>query len=351
MKTKLNLILIISLFLSLNLYAQADSFTTISNYRIPLNKKGAIIGKLVTNINGGNAKFSLLKDTSELFSVDKKGIIKLKKGKSLSAGNGAFSFGVTIKAGNLITEFELVKDEFIHNKVVAHRGAWKNTGYTENSIGSLKKAIEIGSEASEFDVWLAADSVLVVNHDPTAGGLSVEQTPSALLTKVPLKSGDFLPTLEEYLKVGKAQNKTCLYLEIKKSPSGNDRLMKLTEKTVKMVNDMKMQAWVSYISFSFECLQKVIELDPTARTAYVEKGKTLDEVKDAGIWGIDYNISLFKADPDLANKAHKMGLTVNAWTVNKEEELKMLLDIGVDYITTNEPELLLKMVSAPGSKK
>ncbi len=350
MKTKLNLILIGFLFVSAQVFAQTNFYTTISNYRIPLNKKGAVIGKMISNINPGDVKFSIVKDTAKLFVIDNQGFLKLKKNKKVSAGNGSISFGITIKAGDSVTDFELVKDEFIHNKVVAHRGAWKNTGYTENSISSLKKAIEIGSEASEFDVWMAADGVLVVNHDPTAGGLTVEQTPSATLTKVALKNGDFLSTLEEYLKTAKTQNKTCLYLEIKKSLVSNERLMKLTEETVKMVNDMKMQAWVSYISFSFECLQKVIELDPTARTAYVEKGKTLEEVKDAGIWGIDYNISLFKADPDLANKAHKMGLTVNAWTVNKEDELKMLLDIGVDFITTNEPELLLKLVSSPAGR-
>lgn len=350
MKSKLTFILTLLLISGNALFA--DSFyTTIGNYRIPLNKKGVIIGKLYSNVNGGNVKFSIVKDTAGLFAIDKNGNIKLRKGKKVSAGNGAFSFGVTIKAGDLITDFELVKDEFIHNTVVAHRGAWKNTGYTENSVGSLKKAIEMGSEASEFDVWMAADGVLVINHDPTAGGLSVEQTPSAQLTKVPLKGGDFLPTLEEYLTIAKAQNKTCLYFEIKKSLVSQERLMELTQKCVQMVNKMKMQAWVTYISFSFDCLTKVIATDPTAKTAYVEKGKTLEELKAAGIWGIDYNISLFKADPELANKAHKMGLTVNAWTVNNQEDLQMLLDMGVDCITTNEPELLLKMVSAPGGKK
>lgn len=62
------------------------------------------------------------------------------------------------------------------------------------------------------------------------------------------------------------------------------------------------------------------------------------------MWGIDFNISLFKKDPLLVVKAKEKGLTVNVWTVNLEEDLKMMIDLGVDYITTNEPELLFRML-------
>lgn len=55
-------------------------------------------------------------------------------------------------------------------------------------------------------------------------------------------------------------------------------------------------------------------------------------------------ISLFKKDPLLAERAKKLGLTVNVWTVNSEEDLKLMMDMGVDYITTNEPELLFRLI-------
>jgi glycerophosphoryl diester phosphodiesterase len=44
-------------------------------------------------------------------------------------------------------------------RVIAHRGAWKNTGVPENSIASLQHAIALGCYGSEFDVHLSADSV------------------------------------------------------------------------------------------------------------------------------------------------------------------------------------------------
>ena len=51
-------------------------------------------------------------------------------------------------------------------KVIAHRGFWKTPGSSQNSISSLLKADSIGCYGSEFDVWIAKDNKLVVNHDP-----------------------------------------------------------------------------------------------------------------------------------------------------------------------------------------
>ena len=65
------------------------------------------------------------------------------------------------------------------NKVIAHRGAWKNTGATENSIGALEHAIKLGCYGSEFDVHMSADSVLYVHHDHAIKGTHIEKTTSA----------------------------------------------------------------------------------------------------------------------------------------------------------------------------
>lgn len=326
-------------------FLYSPMFPIMDNYKIPLNKKGAIIGKIYFATESKiKIEYTIIQDTSNLFLIDKSGNLCLKPGKSVSAGNGPISYGIKVKTGDVVKEFELVKDEFLKNKAIAHRGAWKNTGATENSLSSLKSAIEIGCGASEFDIWMAADGVPIINHDPHAGGLEIEKTQSSELTKISQNKGDFLATLEQYLLSAKNQNKTALVLEIKASLVSNERLLELTEKVVKMVHTLKMQAWVSYISFDRSCLVKVLELDPTAKTAYLDKNMTLSQIKDDKMWGVDFNLGMFKEDADLVKKAHDMGLTVNAWTVNKAEDMKMLLEKGIDYLTTNEPELLLNMI-------
>ena len=69
-------------------------------------------------------------------------------------------------------------------QVIAHRGFWKTEGSAQNSIAALIKADSIGCYGSEFDVWLAADDQLVVNHDPTFKGKRMENSPSTALTAI-----------------------------------------------------------------------------------------------------------------------------------------------------------------------
>lgn len=99
-------------------------------------------------------------------------------------------------------------------QVIAHRGFWKTEGSAQNSIAALLKADSIGCYGSEFDVWLAADDQLVVNHDPTFKGKRMENSPSTALTAIKLDNGESLPTLAKYLKAAQPLH-TRLILELK----------------------------------------------------------------------------------------------------------------------------------------
>lgn len=337
---KKTLILIsVLLFNAILLSAQSSSKTllTLDKYLIPVNEKGAVIGKIITQ---PGIKVTLAKDTSKLFTIDKQGYITLKKGKELTS-TSPFRYEITLKYGKEKKAFELVKDEFIRNKVIAHRGAWKHHEASHNSMRSLKKAIELGCEGSELDFWLSSDNVLVLSHDPSIGGKKVEETTAEELYKIPLKSGDFVPSLEEYINYVKTQNKTRLVLEIKGSQIGKA----IADSTVQLVHRMKAQAWVDYIAFGLEYMVRVKELDPTATVQYLGSNKTLEELKAANMSGIDFNQKMYLNDPELVSKAKKLGFITNVWTVNKEEDMRTLLQQGVDYITTDEPELLLKIIS------
>lgn len=311
----------------------------LDNYLIPVGEKGATIGKFVVR---PNEKLSLVSDTAKLFSLDKQGYIKLKKDAVLTDAS-PIRFEIKIKSNHEVKSFELVKDNFIRNGVIAHRGAWKNQDASQNSLKALKKAIEIGCEGSEFDVWLSSDDKIVLSHDPVIGGKTVEETTAEELFAISLKDGDFLPSLEDYISLAKGQNKTRLVLEVKASQKGKERSEAVAEKSVKIVHDMKAQAWTDYITFSFDAAKRIRELDPTARVLYLEADKTLEELKDAKITGIDYHRNHFVKDTELVNKAKSIGLITNVWTINKEEDMKIMMGQGVDLITTDEPELLLKL--------
>ncbi len=248
----------------------------------------------------------------------------------------------------LATFFQLTmsyaQKSFHKNKVIAHRGAWKANNHPQNSIASLQEAVALGCEGSEFDVWMTEDGVLVVNHDADFMGMPIETTSYEQLLSKTHENGEKLSTVEEYLAAGMKQKGTKLIFEIKPSKISVARSEEVAEKSVKAVKKMKAQKWVDYITFSYEGGLKAIATDRKANVAYLSGDKTPAELKEAGFFGFDYNIGVLKKNQHWIKEAKELGLTVNAWTVNKEEDMKWLLEMGTDFITTDEPELLLSII-------
>lgn len=329
------------LFNLITLFGQSGKeLLALDGYLIPTDKKGAVIGKVVTR----PGEKITIKDPSNLFTINKEGYISLKKNISVNEKSPErFQITLQSNSGEKKT-FVLVKDNFIRNKVIAHRGAWKNQDASQNSMKSLKKAIELGCEAAEFDVWLSSDNIAVLSHDPSIGGKRVEETTAEELFKIALKDGDFVPSLEEYLLHIKKQNKTRLVLEVKASQKGKERSEAVADSSVQLVHKLGAQAWVDYITFNFDAAMRIRELDPTANILYLEADKSLEELRVSKISGIDYHLSHFEKDPNLVKKANALNLKTNVWTVNKEDDMKTYIDMGLDYITTDEPELLLKLM-------
>lgn len=99
-----------------------------------------------------------------------------------------------------------------------------------------------------------------------------------------------------------------------------------------------------YISFDYHICKKIKELDPTAKIAYLNGDKTPAQLRADGIWGLDYNQQVFKNDPQLIATAKQQQVTTNAWTIDHPGIMDGLLKEGIDFITTNEPEILLEKV-------
>src|SRR5688572_1193444 len=102
-------------------------------------------------------------------------------------------------------------------KVIAHRGAWKNTKLPQNSLSALNAAVEMGCFASECDIWMTADSVLVVNHDPHFYDMPVETTTYKELLSKKYPNGESIATLQQFLSIMTKQKQTRLVLDIKPS--------------------------------------------------------------------------------------------------------------------------------------
>jgi glycerophosphoryl diester phosphodiesterase len=235
-----------------------------------------------------------------------------------------------------------------YNPVVAHRGAWEEARLPQNSIASLREAIRLNCAGAEFDVHLTADDSLVICHDDTYAGLEIEKSKYAQLSEHLLPNGERLPTLQEYLVSGKPHNSNKLVLEVKKSVITPERTLELTRRCVDLVKALGMQDQVVYISFSYEACKKIKSLDATAPVQYLEGDKAPRELKADHIDGLDYHLSVFRKHPEWIAEARQLGLLLNAWTVNNPADLNYFLDQHFDYITTNQPGLLFRLLKERG---
>lgn len=243
-----------------------------------------------------------------------------------------------------IRTFRLVKDNFLRNKVISHRGAWNVKGLPQNSIASLKEAEALGCYGSETDIWISADSVLIINHDTSYGGYIIEDTNSAVLANVKLTNNEQLPTLEMYLVELMKQNKTKLIIEIKTSNKGLARSLACTQILVDKVHEMKADAWVEYIAFDYDVLKKIQACDPVAKIAYLNGDKTPAQASADKMTGLDYQSKIYKANENYSTDAKNLGLTLNVWTVDAAADMDYYIAKNFDYITTNQPQLLFDRV-------
>lgn len=227
-------------------------------------------------------------------------------------------------------------------KIIAHKG-YHPGDVPENSLEALIKAQELGVYGSEFDVWMTLDSKVVVYHDKTVtvNGVSkkvYECTYAELKTAVPS-----LATLEEFLEQGKKCPAVKLICEIKYHDDG-DRTVSAAEACHALVSAAGMTAQVEYISVNAAALKRLAVLSPGVMLQDVNSDYPMDRATAvaAGIKGINYDFNKL-TDAQIAD-AHEKGMVVGTWTVDKEEDMRTMINRGVDFITTNEPVLLQQVL-------
>lgn len=231
-------------------------------------------------------------------------------------------------------------------KIIAHRGAWKKFNLPQNSIASLRQAIKSKFYGSEFDVRMTVDDTLIINHDPTYFGVEVEKSTYAELVEHKLSNGEKLPTLREYILAGIHKNKkTKLVCEIKPSSISEEKSLVIAQKAYQQIQKLNAQNKVIFISFSRGALKKLIELDANVTTQYLDSNVTPGQLKDDGISGLDYQILIVKNHSEWVESAKKNKVTLNAWTVNKIEDMNWVIQNDFDFVTTDEPELFKKKIS------
>ncbi len=231
-----------------------------------------------------------------------------------------------------------------NTNMITHRGAWKNTEAPQNSIASLRAAADQKAWGSEFDIHLTKDNILVVNHDRDFYGIDIATSTYEELLAKKHPNGENIPTAKEYLTEGKKHADLTLIYELKTSSQGEERTLESARKSMELVKELGLFDQTEFIAFSYAACLEFKKLDKDAKVHYLNGDKSPKEIKEAGLSGIDYNQQVFKDNPSWIREAKENGLATNVWTVNEEKDMRYFIKEGVDYITTDEPERLSRIL-------
>lgn len=238
--------------------------------------------------------------------------------------------------------------------VVAHRGYWncEEAGYAKNSVAAFKQALEMGYWGSEFDVNMSADGKLLVYHDGSVSGKSIEKHPASEFASERLSNGEIIPLIDEFLKIAVENPGTMLVYELKPHSCEKVEAEAVAKSIEKLKEyDLFHPEKVMFISFSaFVCEQFALSA-PGFTVQYLGANANPDKLVKKNINGIDTRFTVLLSNKKLYESARKNGMSVNTWTVNKESDIRMVIELGVDQITSDYPERVRQILKEMGVKE
>ena len=224
----------------------------------------------------------------------------------------------------------------------AHRGA---KGYEpENTLAAFAKAIELGADWVEADVY-ATEGELVVIHDErlertTNGVGSVTQSSVEYLRSLDAGKGQKIPLLSEILEL--LGGKAGLNIELK--GEGTVHLAaRLIEASLAGQNWWADHFIVS--SFNHPELLEFSKLSPEIRLGAVTDGIPLGYAAFADplkAWSVHANIEF--VNQEFVDDAHRRGKKMFVYTVNHLDDLARLREMGVDGVFTDYPDRITAKV-------
>ncbi len=230
--------------------------------------------------------------------------------------------------------------------VFAHRGA---SGYApENTLEAFHLAVELGADGVELDVHLTKDGELLVAHDEKIDRVSDGKGFIADMTLAEIRRYTFnvlhpeyrdarAPTLGEVFELLRPTG-LQVNVELKNSLKP---YMGMEEKVIALAEKAGMSERILYSSFNHHSLLKVKQLDPHALCGLLYACcmvRPWDYARGIGVDAIHPHFSELSFVDDECERAHRIGIKVNAWTVNGERDMKRVSEAGADALITNYPD-------------
>ncbi len=239
--------------------------------------------------------------------------------------------------------------------IVAHRGFSSN--FIENTLDSFKKAFEVNSDFVEGDFWLTKDYQIVCIHDETTNRitkgfnnfivtrLNLDQIKKIKLNEDPYQIESEIPTFEEVIDIIPPEK--GLFIEVK---DNREEFIDVLEEKLKLTNiNQKRLVIISYFTNILKYSKSVL---PDIETLWIldsiysrkkcknpiYKNLIFETLRETNCDGVDlcYFDGLV---PEFIQPFKNQKFKVGIFNVNSTGELKNVLNLEVDYITTDDPTI------------
>ena len=222
--------------------------------------------------------------------------------------------------------------------VIAHRGA--REAAAENTLHAFRLARELGADWVELDVRRSADGVAIVHHDAhLSDGRMVRELDYDDLP-------ESIPSLAEALEECEGMG---VNIEIKNLPEDPD--YDADHAVVDAVAGLA-QAYLGpertlISSFNMDSVDRMHRVDPSLPCAWLffqvmDPAAAIERAVVHEMTAIHPYDTL--VDTALVRRAHEAGLQVNVWTVDDPDRMAALIEMGVDGICTNEPDIARRVI-------
>ena len=219
----------------------------------------------------------------------------------------------------------------VSSLVIGHRGAG-NEG-SENTVGGIRKAIELNCFGAEIDIQRTADGYYVLNHDKTFGRVTgVDKAPGDLtleeIRKLEIKDapGERIPTIDEVLDV--TLDNIVLFIELK----GASADIQMCEDIVAKIKERGLLDFCVIISLKYDLIDYIETKYPEVQTGYlafISLGKTAE-------LNCDYlGLEEQAATSEVIDAAHANGRRIMVWTPNSAGSQRRFLLSDADALITD----------------
>ncbi|MFS1523107.1 glycerophosphodiester phosphodiesterase [Microbulbifer sp. 2304DJ12-6] len=254
--------------------------------------------------------------------------------------------------------------------VIAHGNDCGNGLYPGNTLLYLHKMVELGVDGIEVDLWLTADGRLVLMHDPDLedfsngrgiiGDLTLAQLRELNIAYHWTRDGKTYPfrddplgivTIEEALQ---AVGDTLLILELKSAQ------VRAAQVLSRMLQHTRKHNQVIVSSFHQGVIRAFRRLSPNTATGaatyeaillYMAQLFRVENLLSPRYQTVQLPMSHFGIDvitTGTLRAVRRLGLHLSVWTVNGRADLQHYINLGVDAIVTDRPDLLMAILSGRG---